>query len=198
MLHITTHKKKSTENNKMDGMISINTNSLTNAFCLRMRLEDTICKSCYTKRMEKVSKQMVSAFQRNTEELTSPDFQAPIINASTVRFNSFGELVNTQHYKNLLKICKANPSTSFTLWTKRPDMVQTVGKKPANLILIYSCHVKNQIEDIPAMFDKTFTVYTTKYIRDNGKKINCGKKNCFSCRICYSKNDISEVSELIK
>jgi hypothetical protein len=198
MLHITTHKKKSTESNKMDGMVSINTNSLTNAFCLRMRETDSICKSCYTKRMEKISKQMVSAFQRNTEALTSPDFQAEVINASTVRFNSFGELMNTQHYKNLLKICKANPNTSFTLWTKRPDIVQAVGEKADNLILIYSCHMKNQIEDIPLMFDKTFTVYTTKYIRENGKKINCGSKLCFQCRICYSVNDVSEVSEKIK
>lgn len=198
MLHITTHKKKSTESNKMDGMLSINTNSLTNQFCLRMRQTDSICKSCYNKRMEKVSKQMVSAFQKNSEELTSVDFQAPILNASVVRFNSFGELINTQHYIKLLKICKANPNTSFTLWTKRPDIVQAVNEKAPNLILIYSCHMKNQAENIPAMFDKTFTVYTTKHIRENAIEINCGSKVCIQCKICYSKNNISEVSEKIK
>ena len=46
--------------------------------------------------------------------------------------------------------------------------------------------------------DKIFTVYNISYIRDNGIEINCGKKKCIECQLCYSHNDVKYINEKIK
>jgi hypothetical protein len=193
-LHFTFHKvRKDGFANKMDGMISINTNSVTNPFCQRMRLTDAVCKSCYNKRLERFT---AKAFQRNNDLFLDENYQPEKIMYNTIRFHSFGELLNATHYKNIIKLCEYNPNTSFTLWSKRADIIGLY-EKPVNLINIYSSHKMNVEERLPINFDKVFTVYNPAFIRENGIEINC-KKSCYSCGICYSKNDITYVKEQIK
>jgi hypothetical protein len=183
-LHITSHKKKNGEENKMDGMFSYNTNSLTNSFCLSKRNTDAVCKSCYNKRLERFT---AKTFQRNSELLCDENYQPEKIMYNVIRFNSFGELINFQHYKNIIKLCEHNPKTQFTLWSKRADIVGLL-EKPKNLITIYSSHYLNKEEKLPLNFDKVFTVYNTQYIVDNKIKINCSK-SCYECMKCYNKKD---------
>ena len=184
-LHITSHKKKNDGfNNKMGGMYSINTNSLTNSYCLSKRLTDGVCKSCYNKRLERFT---AKAFQKNNDIFLMEDYQPETIMYNVIRFNSFGELINLQHYKNIIKLVKHNPKVQFTLWSKRADIVGLL-EKPKNLINIYSSHKLNEEEKLPINFNKVFTVYSTAFIRDSEVNINCSK-SCYSCMKCYNKKD---------
>lgn len=184
-LHITSHKiRKDGYANKMDGMFSINTNSLTNNYCLSKRLTDAVCKSCYNKRLERFT---AKAFQRNSDILIQEDYQPETIMYNVIRFNSFGELINLQHYKNIIKLVKHNPKVQFTLWSKRADIVGLL-EKPKNLINIYSSIKLNIEEKLPINFDKVFTIYNIAFIKENGVKINCSK-SCYECMKCYNKKD---------
>ena len=106
---------------------------------------------------------------------------------NVIRFNSFGELINLQHYKIIIKLVKHNPKVQFTLWSKRADIVGLL-EKPKNLITIYSSHKLNEEEKLPIGFDKVFTVYNTAFIKSNEVKINCNK-SCYACMKCYNKKD---------
>jgi hypothetical protein len=190
-------------NGKMQGMISINTTPLHNDFCKTMAASDSICSSCYSTRMMKRYRNADNAFLHNAEILSSgimPVSQLPRLNANAVRFNAHGEIVNIEHAINVIKICEANPRTTFTLWTKRKDIlfkaVRDFGK-PKNLILIYSSPQVNKREKLPNYFDKVFTVYDKTY---KGKAmINCGEKKCFDCMTCYDLKDRKTyINEVIK
>ena len=104
MLHITIGS------GKMDGIVSINTSSLQNDFCQSMHdCRDNVCNSCYAIRLTKFRSTLENKLEKNSELLSEAplaDDQIPakIGTAKLVRFNSFGELINTQHYRNLIKI----------------------------------------------------------------------------------------------
>jgi len=196
MLYVTVHKSRKDEESKMDGIASINTNPKLNPFCVKMRGKDTICKSCYSKRYEYFPN-MAKILNENTNILLDKSFTmncVPNLNRYRyVRLHSFGELINSTHYKNILTIVKAYPNTTFTLWTKRKEIVQKE-TKPSNLILIYSSPKLNKISALPDKFDKVFTVF------DKDKKdidINCQKK-CIDCLKCYTYNNTIFINEVKK
>lgn len=198
MIHITKHR----EGRKMEGIQSINTNSLTNRFCIASAKKDMICKSCYGNRQLKFYTSMVKPLQENNILLSNFKLKSediPAINANIFRFNAFGELINETHFRNLDMIALCNPDTMFALWTKQYKIVQryylTKGHKPNNLILIHSSYQVNKEEPLPEWFDKVFTVYDRWYASANEIIINCGR-NCNDCRICYSKNTTSSVKEI--
>jgi hypothetical protein len=115
-------------------------------------------------------------------------------------------LANDIQVINYFNICKANPYTNFALWTKNPQIVYKAilkgYEKPTNLNIIYSSLFMNQptkIETIKRKYpfiDKVFTVYDEKIAQS--VSINCGARKCLKCRICYEKNDITEVNEIVK
>lgn len=193
MLYATVHKSRKGEKSKMDGLVSINTNPTMNPFCNKMRSKDTICKSCYSKRYEYFPN-TVKRLTDNTNILLSKDFDIKCVpNLNTYRFvrlHSFGELINSTHYRNLLSIVKAFPDTTFTLWTKRKEIVQKI-EKPTNLILIYSSPKLNKVSALPDKFDKVFTVFDKDF---EGVDINC-QKQCISCLKCYTYNDTMFINE---
>jgi hypothetical protein len=42
-------------------------------------------------------------------------------------------------------------------------------------------------------------VYTKKFLIEHPEvKINCGARSCNKCRLCYLKNNTTEVSEILK
>ena len=197
MLKITTHSKK----HKMAGMFSLNTSTIENTFCQSMRkCEDTICHGCYAYSQTRRYKALELNNIANGTELSTTKIMPIYVPFTMFRFNSFGELINELHLENLIIIVKANPHCTFALWSKRRDIVKAVFtriKKPVNMILIYSSPIKNVVSKKPVKFDKVFTVFTRPFIRDNGTSINC-QQSCFACRICYTKNEIVNISESIR
>jgi hypothetical protein len=192
-VHLTTGK------GKMVGIPSINTSTTDNTFCQAMQKTDSICKSCYAQRYEKLRPSMVNAFRRNkflSERPLQPE-ELPAINAQIARFASYGELINMMHFINLLRIALANPRTIFTLWTKRYRIVQRVLNvlgKPDNLILIYSSPVVGVPSKLPKGFDKVFTAFARG---SDMTDINCHGA-CNDCRLCYSHNNTTFINEIIK
>ena len=200
-LHFTKHQSKGKCINKMDGMVSLNTSTINNDFCLKMHDNvKLICSSCYAYNLELFRKQIVPPFYRNGKILTRPlkDHEIPHLKLKSLRFNAIGELLNKQHYFNLVAIAEANPNTICTLWTKRPEIAATHRITLPNLIHIYSSPMLNTISTKQAKhFDKIFTVFNTAYIRDNNVSINC-QKQCATCNICYTHNDIKYINEKIR
>jgi hypothetical protein len=199
-IHITKHS----DNQKMESMFSINSNTLSNTFCQAQRKTDSICKSCYAFNQLTMYENNIPPLQNNSNMLSTgilKENELPFLNHSIFRFNSFGELINLNHLHNLVQIAKKNKNTVFTLWTKRKNLIEKYfadEKKPKNLILIFSSYKLNQIEILPDFFDKVFTVFTAKYAIENKVNINCGNKKCINCRLCYSHNKIKNVNEVLK
>lgn len=189
---------------KMEGMYSLNTSANINPFCLKMReCAGVICKSCYTKGKEKMHTACHTAWVNNYHVLSEnvlKDRELPIINQQVFRFDAHGELVNRIHYKNLIKIAEANPRTMFALWTKHLAVINAGGLiRLDNLINVFSVYNLNETKPKrPKGFDKVFAVYSRPFIREHADiKINCAK-SCNDCRLCYEKNDVPRVNELIK
>ena len=192
MLKLTEHK------GKMENIPSLSTSCTVNPFCKKMQKNKTaICSKCYGKRYENMYQNLTPKLVKNGKLLSKELIDIPKYNVVILRFNAFGELLNITHLDNLVRITQANPQTTFTLWTKRKDLINeyfSVNPKPENLILVYSSPQLNVTEELPLYFDKVFTVFT----KDQAVTINCGSKNCFECQTCYSKNDTVNINEVIK
>lgn len=190
---------------KMAGMWSLNTSPETNPFCLSMReIKGVICQSCYSKKTERRWKNCHTAWVNNGNTLSQNDLkedEIPIIKGKDIfRFQAHGDLINVTHYLNLVRIAKANPEVTFVLWTKNLAVVRAGGSvRESNLIYMYSTPKINELKPhIPKGFDRVFTVYTRPFVKEHGIKINCGAKNCFKCRTCYTKGGDKVINELIK
>lgn len=188
---------------KLKGIPAINTNTVTNEFCIKMNKSDAICKSCYSMNMLNGSrKNCQPAFERNSVLLSQvilEDSEIPIINAAFFRFHGHGELINTKHMINFHNIALKNPHCNFALWTKRRDIIRNYKKDykvPDNLILIYSNPTVNVVRLTPPEgFDKVFNVVE----KDQHQDIqNCTGQNCIDCLTCYKNNGESVITEAIK
>jgi len=152
-------------------------------------------------------KNMEPALQRNTDLLNSkvlhPD-ALPVINSAFFRFNAHGEFAldkkeATINLENYVNIALKNSHCTFSLWTKRFDVIKPYfdkNEKPKNLILIYSSPLTNHImTKTPKHFDKTFnTVVETDFI----DKQNCTGQKCKDCLLCYKKDTTSIIVEKVK
>ncbi len=189
----------------MTGIQSISTACSCNPLCIeRAKNTDTICSKCYATTYLKMRKNLKLALERNSELLSNaviPTDELPIINASIFRFEAFGDLINDTHLVNFINIAKANPNTTFALWTKNAHILKSVFSntdKPNNLNIILSSPFINKVATVPTelsnIIDKVFTVYDKAQNVD----INCGSKDCLGCRLCYSKNNTTLISERLK
>jgi hypothetical protein len=194
---------------KLNGIISINTNPLTNEFCQKMSKSSGICKYCYSiKLMKGLRKNSVDKYQRNSIilseiMLTKEQIYKMLPKLDTediVRLHSHGELINIIHLKNFINIANAFENTIFALWTKRKDLIKKMKNFiPNNLILIYSNPTINSPCGVPSGFHKTFNVFTKDYVKENNITINCGKLKCRDCLNCYTlNNNIHTINELLK
>ena len=187
---------------KLKHIPAINCNPLTNEFCKKMSLTDSVCKHCYSQKMLKTFRaNCVKSFENNSKLLSENvivEYDLPTINNVFFRFHAHGELINNVHFINLLGIVHKNPRTTFALWTKRKDIVNEIlanWVKPKNLILIYSNpSVDTILKDVPKYFDKVFNVTADTF----NNVINCGSKSCWNCGLCYTKNETSVIIEKIK
>ena len=182
---------------KLKDIRSINTSTLGNEYCSKMRTTDSVCKRCYAARYEKLRPNITTAFERNNfmSKRLLTEQEVPRTNDNIFRFHSYGELINSMHFRNYLTIARENPWTTFTLWTKRDNIVNKVLKeeeKPSNLILVYSSTVLDNTAPLPKRFDKVFSVFTK-----TGTGINCHGA-CNTCRLCYTHNDVVFINEVAK
>lgn len=187
---------------KMRGILSISTSVKLNTRCAaRAHDENSICHYCYANKMANLYSALERKLARNTEKLTGSildEKDIPLINPDVfplVRFESFGDLMNTTQCVNYFRIAASNPQCNFALWTKNPDIVSEAAElveKPENLIVIVSSPKVNKEIEIPAIADKVFTVY------NNDHEINCGARSCATCQKCYHKNGINHLYEKIK
>lgn len=202
-LHITEK-----HNDKMQGMQSLSTCALCNENCAKNRnIKGSICEHCFAVSMEKRYNNLTQALIKNGEILSKeilPIDELPTINACFFRFESFGDLINTNHLINYINICKKNPYVHFALWTKHFMIAETVFEKmgiekPENLRVIASSLMMDTPIKKPCWADVTFTVWSSEEkAKENGKTINCGSKKCINCLACYVNAGITEINELIK
>jgi hypothetical protein len=178
---------------KLEGLKALNTSPNQNEFCQRMQQNNqAVCSECFSQRMiDGYRKNCEPAWLNNGDILSQcilPDVTLPMINAAYFRYSAHGELINDNHFINLIHIAQRNPHCTFGLWTKRRDIVNRVlGEMslPDNLIMIFSePRINAKPRPAPAHFHKTFTVITD----DNPTPVNCGIKQCLSCLNCYSKD----------
>lgn len=194
---------------KMNGMISLSTSPFNPICEARAKDPASICAKCYSQTMNKRYTALGKKLLENAELLSRavyPVEDMPVVNALAFRLEAFGDLTNTNQAKNYFNLCKANPFTHFTLWTKNPNFINEVLKegieKPNNLTVIYSSPFINApadgIRNRYTFIDKVFTVYTKDFAKANNININCGAKKCLTCLLCYLDTDTTEINELLK
>lgn len=152
----------------MDGC---STTCMFNEFCKKMQAAgaDCICDGCYAATMAKQYKWMDpnkdgddKKYLKVSKEISSKvydDDTIPVLNVKNqygvFRIESFGELINTKHAINLIKLIRKNPGVNFGWWTKRPELIARALKEldltanwlKDNCNVIYSNPWKNSIKD---------------------------------------------------
>ena len=195
----TQYIKLTSGNGKMEDINSINTNTMSNDYCIN---KCSFKGRCYSRKQIKRWKSNGIGWQHNSDKLSKSiidyDLLPKFFNTRVIRFHSHGELINNIHLINFMNICKKNPDVTFTLWTKRNDLIKNHFKdneKPDNLILIFSNSKFNApIKKPPLYFDKTFNVIT----KNSNIRPNCTGK-CKDCMICYTLgNKQKEIIEVLK
>jgi|TARA_R110000803_G_scaffold207844_1_gene276066 hypothetical protein len=188
---------------KLKGIPALNTNTLSNTYCSKMRNTDTICKVCYSASMlEGARKNCAPAWEKNSNALTSliPIDNLPSINAHTFRFHAHGELINYAHLENFINIAIKNPDTHFALWTKRTNLVKQflkVDNAPKNIIFIYSNPKTNTIiEKPPTGFHKVFNASYDDTVKEG--QTHCTGQKCVDCMACYRHNESTVIIEKVK
>lgn len=198
-LHISKHT------GKMKGIMSLNTNSLTNPYCIAHRdIAGSVCEKCYAKSYLSYRKSLTAHCEKNGRLLSSgvlPMNELPLLNELYFRFESFGDLINETHFINLCRICEKNPLTTFALWTKNPFIIERVfatRRKPDNLIINLSSIYLNKKAECPYPWvDHIFTVYSKNAVKE-GTRINCGGKKCLECLNCYKADSDFFINEILK
>ena len=196
--------KISTLTGKLKGFQAINTNTLSNTFCSKMRKTDAICKSCYSAKMLKgIRQNCVKPWEANSELLSNSVLNSdelPTINAHSFRFHAHGELINLNHLVNFANIAKKNPFTTFALWTKRKDIVSKYVKSdslPANMIMIFSsAKTDKPTTTVPVNFHKVFNGTVSGEVKKGQTK--CTGKSCIDCMACYRINEHTIIVEALK
>ena len=192
---------------KLEGMLAINSNPLTNPYCQAMSKNPlTICHECYSQKMLKgIRRNCIPKFERVGAMMSKsiiPFAEIPVIKDKIARFSAHGELINMTHLHNCVEIAKANPRTTWGLWTKKFWYLNQYWRKgnvlPDNIVLIYSNPYKDTVRELPKGFNKIFNVYSKEYAEKNNIEINCGAKRCLNCKLCYAKLTSSVINEIIK
>lgn len=201
---------------KMADVISVSTSPLENKYCQeRATIESSVCAHCYSINFNECRTTLKNKLKRNTELFTTaviPVREWPVFPAfiEIFRLEAFGDLGNVIQAQNYINFCKANENRlynhcTFALWTKNIFLLTAAFKyteKPGNMIIIYSSPCVNlpavKALDIP-FIDKVFTVWDNKETAENNHtRINCGARNCNTCRRCYSRRTAKLINELLK
>ncbi len=201
---------------KMEGIDSLSTSVLLNPNCQKnQKCSGSICEHCYAETLANMYKGLGAKLESNTKELTERillDSELPDLeNREIFRLEAFGDLNNETQLINYINIALKNPKVQITLYTKMYKLVRDYFKDhdvPDNFTLIISSFYINKPVDLTFIKElgkfkqgqlKSFTVYDKDFIKKHpALKINCGARACNSCRICYLRNSIEEVREILK
>ena len=214
---------------KLIELDAISDNTVTNGFCydryIKAKAKNDkagkvvdICGVCYSHTMlGSYRKNMQPALDRNeflAERLLEPH-ELPTYLKAFMRLDAHGELRTETvdpasgkvtktynkftHIENYCRIAEHNPHCTFTLWTKRTDIVKLFfdsRDKPKNLIIIYSNpKVGTILSKPPKHFDKTFNnVLEDEYVDDQ----NCTGQKCKDCLLCYKHGTTDTIVEKVK
>ena len=190
---------------KLKGFQAINTNTLSNEFCSKMRKTDAVCSECYSAAMlQGVRKNCVDPWQKNSDILSAKKYpidRMPVVMGHSFRFHGHGELINFDHLFNYVGMAIKNPHTTFALWTKRKELiaqyVKEIGAFPDNLILIFSnASTKRVLKKVPKHFHKVFNASKTGNVPEGATE--CTGKSCASCMACYRINEHKIIVEKVK
>ena len=198
---------------KMHDMTVITTAMCNNPNCQRLsQISGAICQKCYSKAGLGFKRNVRERYIKNGEILSGeliPTRELPFINAQYCRFESHGDLINETHLENYMRICRHNPQTKFSLWTKMYKLTYEyfkTHKAPRNFTLVISSLMMNKpmmdmiqrFKDIGVKKIKLFTVYDQEYLEVHPEiQINCGARDCLGCLRCYTgKEEI--VNEILK
>ena len=207
---------------KMEGILSASTCCLCNGNCRLNRSlpinengNGCICADCFAVDTQNNYLSLLDHTVYNTAILASqilPREMFPhFYSVDIFRLESFGDLVNKIQAINYLLFAYENPNTTFTIWTKNPDIldaaIQEYGK-PENLICIVSSKYKNEIAEANySWIDHIFTVWDNREKAEAaGVQINCRAivngvevDKCRKCMRCYTKgNKDFYIHELLK
>ena len=194
---------------KMDGFCSISTSPTCNKYCQLYRLDpDKICSKCYSCAAMEYRKSFLEKLIQNSlllQERILDYTELPIIFLPFYRFESHGDAANEIQVINYFNICEKNPNTTFSVWTKNPNLyknaIEAGHDKPKNLIIVLSSHYLNVVAD-PSKYDFidiVFTVFTASYAIENNIVINCGGQKCINCLRCYTRhNGVIYINEMLK
>ena len=192
---------------KLDGLRAISTNTVSNDFCQKMYNSgngNNICTKCYSNKMLRTYRKNTQAALQRNSDLLSKSVDDAVLKATRIldaflRLNAHGELINEQRLSNLVRLAELKPYTSFTLWTKRKNIVRKffdTHDKPDNLILIYSNpRISSIMDSPPEYFDKTFNNVLE---HESVDQQNCTGQKCADCLLCYTKNDVKTIVEKVK
>lgn len=190
---------------KMSGIPSISTSCLVNPICIkRMQNGESVCCHCFAaatlERYSSCGQHAENNFYLLNTEVLPLEMLPKFPNVAIVRIESFGDVASVTQAINYINIVKVNPLVTFAAWSKNASIwnaaIAKVGK-PENLSLVYSSFKMNTpaaaaeyfTKDGTNNFDHVFTVYdkaTCEFYGDGF--INCGARDCASCRRCYRKN----------
>lgn len=213
LIHITNK-----HSGKMDNMNSLSTSCLENPNCIaRVKNNVGVCAHCFACAQFKyhTNNQFIFAFNTMILNKIIPVEMLPFITQTNYkmyfRFEAFGDLASVEQVINYFNICEKNKHLHFALWTKNPNYIKVAiekhgCKKPKNLNIIFSVieldasnEIKNKAFNKFDFIDKTFSVYTNKSTAAQQTAIiNCGEKKCIECGLCYEKNKIKNINELLK
>ena len=192
---------------KMSGIPSISTSCLENPICkARMQDAESICAHCYAAatltRYTSAGKAMSANYELLSGSVLPLDVLPRFANVAIVRIESFGDVGTYEHAVNYANIARVNPSVTFAWWTKNAHIVERVFAdfgKPENVILIESSNkVNEQKTDVSVFSDKVFTVFDAETIEKENVNVNCGARQCATCRRCYSRDTDAIVNEKLK
>lgn len=207
---------------KMTGILSVSTCCLCNGNCHANRNRENspegnecICKDCFAVDTVNSYLALLDHLVYNSAILSArlldPADFPHFYGVDIFRLESFGDLINKIQALNYIAFARENPRTTFTIWTKNPDImdaaIQEAGK-PENLICIVSSHYKNEIAKASySWIDHIFTVWTDRDAAESqGININCraivnGEEidRCRDCMRCYTLNNSDfYIHELLK
>lgn len=217
-LHIVEHRNTAKRKSKLNGINSLSTSCLDNAFCVeRMKNNDSICCHCYSATQQKTQLALQDVNIINgiiLRNIVIPEYAwkkyFPKEKLSKFfRIESFGDVQNKNQVLNYINFCNAFKRIHFAAWTKNTGIYHfsfMEAGKPENLSFVVSSNNINKAELYHFKNDSNvnhvFTVYDKKYIQENNIKINCGGLSCMECikkhRNCYFTDTEKEISEELK
>lgn len=186
---------------KIEGLTSLDSACANNDFCGHMQGSEEpemICKYCYTRSFWETATaaHYITGLILSEVVLTEEEAAAVAVPAIMVRFNCDGELINHTHAANLLRIAKNHPVTTFTVWTKRPGILNAVIMsygKPANLVCgISSPMINTPFRETFTWCDFVFTVYTPRGMKEALARgeFPCNGRKCMDCGFrCYQRHN---------